>query len=47
MKRIDVYIGDEQFKRLSELAQDRPLADFIRRAIDEFLERQKRKEEKR
>jgi len=43
MKRIDTYLTDKQIKQLKNLAIETGLkvAELIRRAIDEYLEKRK------
>ncbi|MFZ0335851.1 MAG: ribbon-helix-helix domain-containing protein [Candidatus Acidiferrales bacterium] len=43
MKRTNIYLTDEQMKRLEGLSKKTlaPVAALVRRAIDEFLKRQK------
>jgi predicted DNA-binding ribbon-helix-helix protein len=39
MRRTNVYLGDQQWKTLQKLAKKAglPVAELVRRAIDEFL----------
>jgi hypothetical protein len=47
MKRCEFQIEPEQLAKLQKLVTPRlPLAELIRRAIDEYLERQEKKEKR-
>ncbi len=43
MKRFQIYLTDPQYKGLSKLSEKTlaPVAALVRRAIDEYLKRQK------
>jgi hypothetical protein len=45
MKRYNVYFSEKQLEQLTSVAQDTgiKIAEHIRRAIDEYLERLKRR----
>ena len=42
MKKINVYLSDPQYDRLRQLQaqEDLPLAELVRRAVDDFLAQQ-------
>jgi predicted DNA-binding protein len=46
MKRIALFVTNEQWDRLSALARGRPVSELIRQAIDEFLTRMESRMEK-
>ena len=42
MKKLNVYLSDSQYDRLRQLQaqEDLPLAELVRRAVDDFLAQQ-------
>lgn len=46
MKRINLYLTESQLQQLAALSDGRPLAEFIRRAIDEFIDKNAPKKKK-
>lgn len=47
MKRTSLFLSTKQLEQLRALAQETglPIAELVRRALDEYIERQKAKKE--
>lgn len=45
MKRVNVHLTDLQIKELRQLSDNKgmPVSELVRRAIDDYLRKQKRK----